>query len=78
MDLVRQTLEMVGKAKPKEEQSAETEANVANIQADQQAQQQEAPPEAQPGPITGQPGFNPNDIGGPLKLGSALKAALKK
>jgi len=70
MDLVRQTLEMVGKAKPMEGGAA----------ADKPA---EVDPATQPGPITGQPGFDPSILGGPLKLASvkrklACKAILSR
>lgn len=66
MDIVRQTLEMVGKAKPQEAPKEE-----------EPAEQQPPEPEAQPGPITGQPGFDPNMISGPLKL-ATLKHLLAK
>ncbi len=55
MDIVRQTLEMVGKAKPVEGKPGE------------------AAPGAGPGPVTGQPGFDPAMIPGPLKMAAALK-----
>jgi hypothetical protein len=54
MDIVRQTLEMVGKAKPVEGKPGE------------------AAPGAGPGPVTGQPGFDPSMIPGPLKMAAAL------
>ncbi len=62
MEIVRQTLEMVGKAKPKEE-AAPAAA--------------EPTPASTPGPVTGQPGFDPAAISGPLKLASALSTRLK-
>lgn len=75
MDIVRQALEMVGKAKPQEEQKAETEANVAKLESDAQA----AAPEAAstPGPVTGQPvdAEAASQIPGPLKLGQVLARA---
>lgn len=55
MDIVRQTLEMVGKAKPAEGKPGE------------------AAPGAGPGPVTGQAGFDPSMIPGPLKMAAALK-----
>jgi len=67
MDIVRQALEMVGKAKPQE--AAEGDGKAAE-------QAEPPPPEAQPGPVTGQPGFSPDMVGGPLKLGEAVKAKL--
>lgn len=57
MDIVRQSLEMVGKAKPQEQ--AEGDAGSAPETPD---------PAAQPGPVTGQPGFDPATISGPLNL----------
>lgn len=69
MDIVRQTLEMVGKAKPVEAAKEEEPAD--------QAGAAEAPmPEAMPGPVTGQPGFNPAEFAGPLKTAALLKRVL--
>lgn len=70
LNLVRQTLEMVGKAKPKEEQAAETEAAVNQIQSEDQGTQAagEAAPPTQPGPVTGQP--VPADTSLPVGPGS--------
>ena len=61
MDIVRQTLEMVGKAKTKEERSAA----LASIGKDDTS----APPlpGSAPGPVSGMPGFDPSMISGPLK-----------
>lgn len=66
MDIVRQTLEMVGKAKPVEGKpeggdGAGTEPPPAPA------------PDAQPGPVTGQPGFDPAAFG---KLGEAVRRKL--
>lgn len=62
MDIVRETLEMVGKAKPREgEEAADAEAAAPAAPAP-------VPPEQQPGPVTGRPGFSPDMIDGPLKL----------
>lgn len=69
MEIVRQTLEMVGKAKPQE---------AADGKPEEAASAEPPPPEAQPGPVTGQPGFDPSAIGGPLKMALAKKAAEKK
>jgi hypothetical protein len=80
MDIVRQTLEMVGKAKPKEEQVADKaeEASEAPPAPEASAATEETPPEAQPGPVTGQPGLAPDAIGGPLKLSSVLDRSMRK
>ena len=64
MDIVRQTLEMVGKAKPKAEAEGEAAAAAA------------PPPPPPTGPITGQ-SYDPAQVmDGPLKLASALKRSL--
>jgi hypothetical protein len=60
MDIVRQTLEMVGKAKPP-------------VKAEEAAAEPPAPASL-PGPVTGQPGFDPSMISGPLKMASTAKA----
>lgn len=71
LDLVRKTLQMVGKAKS----DAEMQGDAA--EAPPTPPPAEAPaPEQQPGPITGQPGLDPAALGGPLKLGAALKRKL--
>jgi hypothetical protein len=67
LDVVKQTLEMVGKAKtPKPEEGGEAAAPAAEAPP-------EPPPEAMPGPVTGEPGFNPADFGGgTMKAASAI------
>ena len=75
MDIVRQTLEMVGKAKPVEG------GDVAGGEAAAPKPAEEPAAAEMPGPITGQPGFDPNMVNGPLKLASAartLKHVLSK
>jgi hypothetical protein len=66
MDIVRETLDMVGKTKqPKDGGSAAAPA--------------EPDPKSQPGPVTGQPGFDPSMLSGPLKMASTILARqLKK
>jgi hypothetical protein len=65
MNIVRETLEMVGKAKtPKPEEGAGVPP----------------PPPApteMPGPVTGQPGFDPAAMSGPLKLAQVLARRLR-
>lgn len=68
LDVVRQTLEMVGKAKPVK---AEEEAEPAQPAPEAPA------PEAMPGPVTGQPGFDPATFGAP-KIASAILTKVLK
>lgn len=65
MDIVRQTLEMVGKAKTKTEGGGEA-APAAPA------------PAAQPGPVSGMPGFDPSMIQGPLKTAAVLSVLLAR
>ena len=78
MDIVKQTLDMVDFKRKKDEQGGEAAPSGEAPEAVAEAPAEPPAPEAQPGPITGQPGFSPDMVGGPLKLSSALTRGLKK
>lgn len=65
LDIVRQTLEMVGKAKKPEGGEAAAPSTIT------------PPPESLPGPVTGQPGFDPAMFGA-TKTASVLSFILRK
>jgi len=62
MDIVRQTLEMVGKTKKPAQEEAAPPPTPAQL----------------PGPVTGMTGFDPSMIQGPMKTAGILGRALKK
>ncbi len=64
MDIVRQTLEMVGKTKTPKSDAPEAAPPPTPAQL--------------PGPVTGMTGFDPSTIQGPMKTAGILGKALKK